>query len=112
MTDLNERIRLSNLIDEAIVEMMKLPQKYADADKELDLERAKQFVIHTEGIAKEREAKVDAAVADMKHAAQLAEKMLGVYHTVVKARMQQLSALQSEMSANKAEANVARYQSE
>jgi predicted nucleic acid-binding Zn-ribbon protein len=80
------------------------------ADKERQYRKAKAlaWVNRTEGTAAERAALVDADTADLRYERDLTEKLERAALEKVRAVRQEISAYQSLMAANRAEAEFAR----
>lgn len=102
--------RLSGLLDSALTVLREAGASQAEAEHAYRLSRGKAWAETTQKgfVVPEREAQVDAATADLRlerdYAASLAKSAL----EAVRSRRQQLSALQSLLAAERAEAEFVR----
>jgi predicted nucleic acid-binding Zn-ribbon protein len=110
------------ILDEAIEDLRRLSRQLHgaldwlrdtapdSADKERQYRKAKAlaWVTRTEGTAAQRAALVDADTADLRYERDLTEKLERAALEKVRAIRQEISAYQSLMAANRAEAEFAR----
>ena len=104
-----EATRLSNKIDEGVRHLSRAAGSAADAERAYRLEKAKAWLTIPSGTVPERQAQVDAAVADERHARDIAEGERLAALEALRSRRAQLSALQSIAAAYRAEAEHSRY---
>ncbi len=104
-----EARRLSNKIDEGVRALNLSAQESASAERDYRLAKARAWTVHTEGTAKEREARVDASTADERFVRDLAEAGRQAALEALRSRRQQLSAVQSLAAAFRAEAENGTY---
>ena len=105
-----EMRRLSSLLDKALVVLRSASGEHAEAEHAYRLSRGRAWAM-TAGqgmVVPEREAAVDAGTADERLARDLAAALEKSALEAVRARRQQLSALQSLMAASREEAALAR----
>lgn len=109
-----EMLRLSRLLDEALDELRSQSQEAAKSEHGYRLSRAKAW-LHIDKqhdgqkrLAAEIEADVDALTADLRYQRDLADGLRQAALEAVRSRRQQLSAWQSWMAADRAEAEFAR----
>jgi hypothetical protein len=100
--------RLSRLLDRGLDALRDSARDYADAEQEYRKAKAQAWVSVPEGTVPERQAKVDAATAGLRHARDLADGMRQAALEAVRSRRAQISALQSLLNAHRAEAEFAR----
>ena len=100
---------LSDRIDEGVKHLSRAAGSAADAERVYRLEKAKAWVSIPSGTVPERQAQVDAAVADERHARDIAEGERLAALEALRSRRAQLSALQSISAAYRAEAEHSRY---
>lgn len=109
-----EMMRLSRLIGEGINEMRNQAQAYAEAEHAYRLAKSKAWMEaprELDGLkvtAGEREAWVDAKTADERKVRDIADGLRQTALEAVRSRRTQLSALQSYLAAERAEAEFAR----
>ena len=114
-----EAMRLSRLIDAAIEAMKNTSVELAQAEATYRKARAEAWVLcpndlagvkagEREWTAARREAWVDADTADLRYKRDLAEGMRQAAIEAVRSRRAQLSALQTFLNAERAEAEFAR----
>lgn len=109
-----EMMRLSGLIAEGIAEMRNQAQAYAQAEHDYRLAKSKAWMEaprETDGFkvtAGEREARVDAKTADERQRRDIADGLRQTALEAVRSRRTQLSALQSYLAAERAEAEFVR----
>ena len=101
--------RWSDRIDAGVTSLTASARQSAEAEREYRKAKALAWTVHTEGTAKEREAQVDAATADLRYARDLAEAGRQSAREALRARGQQLSATQTLVSALKAELGHSQY---
>lgn len=105
---MKELLRLSDLLDAALVEHEKAVEWAATTERDYRKEKAEAWVNHTEGTAAEREALVDAATADQRGVRDIAAGARQGALESIRSRRTQISALQSLLGAHKAEAEFSR----
>lgn len=109
-----EMMRLSRLIGEGINEMRNQAQAYAEAEHVYRLAKSKAWMEAPREMdgrkvtAGEREAWVDAKTADERKVRDIADGLRQTALEAVRSRRTQLSALQSYLAAERAEAEFAR----
>lgn len=108
-----EAMRLSRLIDAAIEAMKNTTVEYATAEAEYRRAKAEAWVRcppsdKAEWTAARREAWVDAETADLRYRRDLAEGMRQSAIEANRSRRAQLSAVQTFVNAERAEAEFAR----
>lgn len=103
----DEMFRLSGLLDKAITALREQAVEYADAENEYRMAHAKAYV-ETVGPAHMRKANADLATPDERRRAHLADGMRQAALEAVRSRRAQISACQSLLNADKAEAEFAR----
>jgi hypothetical protein len=104
-----EARRLSERIDEGVKALARAGREAAEAERTYRLQKAKAWLQHTDGTVPERQAAVDARVADERYARDLAEAGRLSALEALRSRRQQMSALQSIAAAFRAEAEHSRY---
>ena len=104
-----EATRLSNKIDEGVRHLSRAAGNAADAERAYRLQKAKAWLTVEAGTVPERQAQVDAAVADERHARDIAEGNRLAALEALRSRRQQASLLQSISAAYRAEAEHSRY---
>ena len=104
-----EASRLSGKIDEGVRHLSRSAGAAADAERVYRLRKAKAWLTIPNGTVPERQAQVDAAVADERHARDIAEGERLAALEALRSRRGQLSALQSIAAAYRAEAEHSRY---
>lgn len=115
----HEGARLSRLLDSALAFLKEQIPAAAAAERDYRKEKSKAWVTcpndeggvkssDREWTASRREAWVNAETADLRYLRDVSGGMVRTGHQAVKARMYEISLLQSEMGAWKAEANFAR----
>lgn len=109
LTDLIEKAnKLSDRIDEGVKALNRAAQDAAEAEHTYRLEKAKAWVTIPAGTVPERQAQVDAAVADERLARDLAEGQRLAALEALRSRRQQASLLQSIAAAYRIEGEFAR----
>lgn len=103
-----EGSRLSGLLDAALSFVKDQIRLAAETERDYRKAKAQAWVQYAEGTAKEREAQVDGATADLRYERDIAAGMVRASFEAVKSRQQQISLLQSQMNVEKAEAEFAR----
>lgn len=103
-----EARRLSDLIDKGVQALVRTASDLADAEHAYRLAKAQAWVHADRELAKDREAQVDAATADLRRARDIAEGMRQAALEGLRSRRVQLSALQSIMAATRSEMELAR----
>lgn len=112
MTDLSELIeearRLSRLIDKGVEALRIAAVEVAEAEQAYRLAKAQAWVMVDGELAKDREAQVDAACADLRKVRDIAEGTRQAALEGLRSRRVQLSALQSILAATRTEMDLAR----
>jgi hypothetical protein len=103
-----EAWRLSQLLDKGIMALRDAAVRYAEAEHEYRTRNAMAYLETESGTVAEREAHVYALVGDYRRARDLADGQKLAALEAVRSRRAQLSALQSILSAYRAEAELAR----
>jgi hypothetical protein len=103
-----EAWRLSQLLDKGIMALRDAAVAYAEAEHEYRTRNAMAYLETESGTVAEREAHVYALVGDYRRARDLADGQKLAALEAVRSRRAQLSALQSILSAYRAEAELAR----
>lgn len=104
-----ELLRLSRSLDEAQRDLEHLVREHAEAENAYHRARASAYLQTPDGTVAEREARVDLATADERHAAHLAEGLSRAALESVRSRRVQLSSLQTLANSVREEAKLARY---
>jgi hypothetical protein len=104
-----EANRLSRKIDEGVRHLSRAAGSAADAERTYRLRKAKAWLTIPNGTVPERQAQVDAAVADERYARDIAEGERLAALEALRSRRQQASLLQSIAAAYRAEAEHSRY---
>lgn len=108
---LAEANRLSGLIDLAIDALKNTSVEYAKSEQAYRKRKSQAWVeckAHADMLAKEKEAWVDSASSDDRYKRDVAEGMRQAALEAVRSRRAQLSALQTFLNAERAEADFAR----
>lgn len=100
-------ISLSRSLDEALSYLRQMASEYAVAEDKYRMAKATSY-LEAAGTVDARRAQVDLATSTERVAAHIAEGMKQAALEAVRSRRQQLSALQSLLSAHRAEAEFAR----
>ena len=95
--------------DEAIRDLERASVESAKADQAWRLARS-TAILSTAGTVQEREARTDKATADERYQAKLSEDFKTAMLEKVRSTRQWMSALQSLAAANRAEAELARWE--
>jgi hypothetical protein len=103
-----ELMRLTLLLDNGLAELRKQSVALADAEHDYRAGKARAWAESPAGTVPEREAWVNGATAGLRHARDLAEVTRQAALEAVRSRRTQISALQSWMAAERAEAEFAR----
>jgi hypothetical protein len=103
-----EMKRLSRLLDGGLAALRDQARELADAEQEYRQAKATAWLTAPEGTVPERDAWVNGSVAAQRHRRDLAEGMRQAALEDVRARRTQVSALQSLLAAERAEAEFAR----
>jgi hypothetical protein len=109
-----EMMRLSRLIGEGVNEMRRQAGLYAEAEHDYRLAKSRAWIEAPREVdgfkitAGEREAWVDAKTADERKQRDIADGLRQTALEAVRSRRTQLSALQSYLAAERAEAEFAR----
>lgn len=102
-----EMARLSGLLDDGLLYMRTNAVELSESEHAYRLDRAEAWA-RTMGTAKEREDAVNALSADSRRRRDVAEHMRQAAVESVRSRRAQVSALQSLLSAHRAEAEFSR----
>lgn len=106
-----ELARLSGQLDEALTTLHQQVIAYANSERTYRRAKARAWMEHPkakDSTAAQREAAVDGATADERHARDVAEGMRQAALESVRSRRAQISALQTLMNGYRAEAEFAR----
>lgn len=105
-----EAERFSRLIDAAIEALKNTTVEFAEAERDYRKAKSKAWVQAktADMLAKEKEAWVDAETADLRFRRDLADGMRSAAMEAVRSRRAQLSAIQTFVNAERAEAEFAR----
>ena len=103
-----EAWRLSQLLDRGIMALRDAGIAYAEAEHEYRSQNAMAYLETESGTVAEREAHVYALVGDFRRLRDLADGQKLAALEAVRSRRAQLSAVQSILSAYRAEAELAR----
>jgi hypothetical protein len=103
-----EAWRLSQLLDKGIMALRDAAVAYAEAEHEYRSQNAMAYLETESGTVAEREAHVYALVGDFRRTRDLADGQKLAALEAVRSRRAQLSAVQSILSAYRAEAELAR----
>ena len=108
-----EMRRLSALLDDALAYSGRQVKQYAEAEQHYRKARGDAWVkVRVElpnATVAERDAWVDAVTAELRQARDIADGMRQVGIEAIRSRRQQISALQSLLARDKAEAELAWY---
>jgi hypothetical protein len=111
-----EMMRLSKLLDDGLAYMGRQVKEYAAAEMAYRLAKGKAWVqVRAEipsGTVPERSAWVEATTAELRYARDLADGMRQTGLEAVRSRRAQISAYQSLLARDRAEAEFARVGSE
>lgn len=108
LTELEERLeRFSGLIDAGLEVMREASLAAAEAEREYRKAQALAW-LEVEGTAAHRQAQVDALTADLRFERDVQDGLNRTAATSVRARGQQLSAVQTLVGAHRAEAEFVR----
>lgn len=102
-----EASRLSANLDKGLAALRQSAQDYAEAEQNYREVRARAY-LRAAGTVPEREAYADLHSLDERRLRDLADGMRSAALEAVRSRRQQLSALQSILAANRAEAEYVR----
>ncbi len=106
---LTEMKRLASLLDEALSYTKDKAKEYAEKERDYRKAKAKAWAADEGGgLADERRARVDAAVADDRYERDLADSMRRLGFEAIQSRRAQISAMQTYLKAETAEAEFAR----
>ena len=103
-----EMARLSRLLDQGLSALRDQARELAEAEQEYRKAKATAWLTAPEGTVPERDAWVNGKTADQRHRRDLAEGMRQAALEAVRSRRTQVSALQSLLSAERAEMEFAR----
>jgi hypothetical protein len=104
----DEMKRLNDLLDAGLKTMREQSGEYAEAEMEYRQAKATAWLSAPQGTVPEREAFVNGNTAEKRKRRDLADGLRQSAYAAVRARQQQISALQSLLSAEKAEMELAR----
>lgn len=107
--DIQEMRRLSRKIEAGIKEIITQSRELAEAENEYRKARAQAWVTVPDGTAAFREAQVDGITADLRMRRDIAAGMQRAAIEAVRSRQQQLSAWQSVVRAQRAEAELGAF---
>ncbi|MCP5089669.1 MAG: hypothetical protein GY949_01965 [Gammaproteobacteria bacterium] len=102
-------LRLSRMLDDGINALVAYGKEYAIAEDTYRAAKATAYLAQSEGTVDYRRAKVDSLCTKERGARNMADAMHNAAREAVRARRQQLSAMQSLLAAHKAEAEMAAY---
>jgi len=102
-----EARRLSELLDRGVGALRDAARQYADAEHAYRLAHAQAY-LQTEGTVGEREAQTYIQVGGLRRDRDYADAIRAAALEAVRSRRTQLSAVQSLLAANKAEADFVR----
>lgn len=103
-----EARRISQLIDAGVQALRSSAAELADAEHAYRKAKAEAWVVVRGELAKDREAQVDAACADLRRERDLREGERQAALEALRSRRVQLSALQSILAATRTEMDLAR----
>ena len=103
-----EAMRLSALLDKGIVALRDAGVAYAEAEHAYRSAKAMAYLETESGTVAEREADVYAVMGDLRRARDLADGQRLAALEAVRSRRGQISALQTLISAHRAEVELAR----
>ena len=103
----DEMSRLSRLLDQGLAALRDQARELAEAEQEYRQAKATAWITAPEGTVPEREAWVNGHVAEQRYRRDLAEGMRQAALEAVRSRRTQVSALQSLLAAERAEAEFA-----
>ena len=107
-SDMAEEVRrLSRLLDQGLTALRDQARELADAENDYRLAKAQAWVSAPEGTVPEREAWVNGSTAPQRHRRDLADGLRQAALEAVRSRRTQLSAVQSLLAAERAEAEFA-----
>lgn len=99
--------RLSTLLDKGLDVLRESAERLAAAERDYRKARAEAWLT-VEGVVPQREAQVDALTADLRYERDLTEGTRRAALESVRSRSTQISAVQSLLSASRAEADFVR----
>lgn len=105
----DEMRRLNDLLDQALGYLRTQTVELADAENAYRKARAEAWTLTPDGLAKQREDRINATTADARKRRDLADGMRQAALEAVRSRRTQISALQSMLNADRAEAELAKY---
>ena len=103
-----EAMRLSALLDNGVAALREAGVAYAEAEHAYREQNAMAYLATESGTVAEREAHVYALVGDYRRHRDLADAARSAATEAVRSRRQQLSAIQTLLTAHRAEADFAR----
>ncbi len=108
---MDELLRMSSLLDDALTEADAAVREYAEADDHYRVSHARAFIKAKDGGATDQlsKAMADLATENIRARARLAEGMAKNRLEAVRSRRAQLSAIQTGGNALRAELDMARY---
>lgn len=101
-------LELSGKIQAGVQELVKRSHEVAEAERQYRIRKARLWLEAPSGTAGLRQAWVDAESADLRYERDLADGLRDAAREALRARRQELSALQSLLAAFKSEADFAR----
>lgn len=105
----DEAKRLSDNLDEALAELRKAGLEEATAERDYRKAVAQAWLVAPEGTVPERQAWVRGETADKRYRRDNARARRRTANQSLESRQKQISLLQSELKAYKAEADVSSY---
>lgn len=105
---LEEIVRLSALLDGSIKALGDYARKAAESDRDYRKAHAEALLCADGATVSERQARAEIKTVELRYRADLASRMEAVAKEAVRARRQQISALQTVANAHRAEAEFAR----
>ena len=104
-----EARRLTRLLDGALAFLKEQVKASAAAERDYRKAKSEAWLRVPDGTAAQKEAWVDAHTADLRYQRDLAAGMEKASHQAIRARLAEMSLLQSVANAYKAEASFDRY---
>ena len=104
-----EARRLTQLLDGALAFLKEQVKNAAAAERDYRLAKSEAWLRVSDGTAAQKEAWVDAQTAEARYKRDLAAGMEKASHQAIRARLAEMSLLQSVANAYKAEASFDRY---
>lgn len=104
-----EMVRLSGKIDEAVDALKVEVRRYARAERDYRKAKREAWLRAPEGVVPQREAWVNAEVADQRYSRDLADGMKQTALEAVRSHRAQLSAWQTDVNGYREEMGMGRY---